>query len=195
MGIYTSIRYRWMLFVDGENLTLRAQEFAKENSIDLVEGPFYMRDVFVWMPQFKRATDGAYRNFPSSLVNPHAIRAHYYTSAQGDDVKLREVNETLRKLGFEPKVFKKFPKRKSKGIDISLSTDFLSHAFLNNYDFVALIAGDADYLPLIEEVKRLGKIVYLTFLSCGLSQDLRLAADWFGSLDELFLKGWKPQGK
>ncbi len=195
MGIYTSIHYRWMVFVDGENLTLRAQEFAKQNGVELVVGPFYMRDVFVWMPQFERATVGQYDNFPSGLVSPHAIRAYYYTSVTGDEPKLQEVNEALRKLAFEPKVFKKSANRKSKGVDISLTKDFLSHAFLNNYDFVVLIAGDADYLPLIEEVKRLGKIVYLTFLSSGLSQDLRLAADWFGSLDKLFLDRWRPRGE
>jgi len=46
----------------------------------------------------------------------------------------------------------------------------LSHAFLNNYDVATLIAGDADYVPLVEEVKRLGKVVYvLFFVSNGLS--------------------------
>jgi hypothetical protein len=29
---------RWMLFVDGENFTIRAQKFAQENGITLVEG-------------------------------------------------------------------------------------------------------------------------------------------------------------
>lgn len=138
---------------------------------------------------------GQYDNFPSGLVSPHAVRAYYYTSVTGDAAKLQEVNESLRKLAFEPKVFKKSANRKSKGVDISLTKDLLSQAFLNNYDFVVLIAGDADYLPLVEEVKRLDKILYLTFLSNRLSDDLRLAADWFGSLDKLFLERWRPSAE
>jgi hypothetical protein len=41
---------RWMLFVDGENLTLRAQELAKQKDFQLMEGPAYAKDVYVWMP-------------------------------------------------------------------------------------------------------------------------------------------------
>lgn len=190
MGIYTSAHHRWMLFVDGENLTFRGQCYAEQNGILLEEGSSFMRDAFVWMPEWGRATVGNYRNFPSGLVSPHAIRAYYYTSVRGDDVKIQQVREALRSLGFEPKVFKRPANRNSKGVDISLTKDCLSHAFLDNYDFVALITGDGDYLPLLEEVKRLGKIVYLASFTTGLSQELRLAADWFGSLDEIFTEKW-----
>jgi hypothetical protein len=41
---------RWMMFVDGENLTIRGQEFAKKNHIALSEGKFFTRDGFVWLP-------------------------------------------------------------------------------------------------------------------------------------------------
>jgi len=30
----------------------------------------------------------------------------------------------------------------------------LSHAFLDHYEVACLVTGDADYIPLVEEVKR-----------------------------------------
>src|SRR4051794_12186407 len=45
----------------------------------------------------------------------------------------------------------------AKGVDISLTKDMLVQAFLGNYDIAVLVAADGDYLPVVEEVKRLGK--------------------------------------
>ena len=44
---------------------------------------------------------------------------------------------------------------RAKGVDIALTKDLLSHAFLDNYDAVVLVAGDGDYVPVVEELKRL----------------------------------------
>jgi hypothetical protein len=41
-----AIHRRWMLFVDGENLTLRAQEFARQQNIALKSGRHYLSDTF-----------------------------------------------------------------------------------------------------------------------------------------------------
>ncbi len=63
------------------------------------------------------------------------------------------VREKLWALGFDPKVFKKASKSdKTKALDIALCTDILSHAFLDNYDVALLIAGDQDYVPLVDEL-------------------------------------------
>ncbi len=43
-------KHRWMLFVDGENFTIRAQELAERQKITLVEGPYFKRDMFAWVP-------------------------------------------------------------------------------------------------------------------------------------------------
>jgi hypothetical protein len=75
---------RWMLFVDGENLTIRAQELAKNVHLGLTEGASYLRDVFVWIPGLL-ATQALIRG--STPVQRLALRAYYYTSVAGDDVK------------------------------------------------------------------------------------------------------------
>ena len=175
-------RKRWMLFVDGENFTMRAQALAKDNGLTLSPGRNYLPDIFYW-PERLRPTEeftNANDNVPSQ-VQPHAIRAYYYTSATGDERKLTEIREALWTLGFHPEVFKKGRKDETaKAVDIALAKDFLSHAFLGNYEVAVLASGDGDYVPLVQEVKRLGKVVYVAaFKGTGLSPELRLAADAF----------------
>ena len=52
----------------------------------------------------------------------------------------------------------------------------LTHAFRDNYDAAVLIAGDEDYVPLVDAVSNLGKNVFLWFIDNGLSQELRRRA-------------------
>ena len=185
---------RWMMFIDGENFTIRAQKVAASKSVALIEGKNYMKDVFVWMPGIRGTqtlTTGHVQ------LQPHAIRSHYYTSVIADDVKYMEVREKLRELGFTPQVFRKKKKEeKAKGVDIALTKDMLTNAFFNNYDVAVLIAGDGDYIPLVEEVKRFGKIVYLTFFKAeGLNPDLRLVADYHFDMEPLFSEQWKKDNE
>lgn len=181
---------RWMLFVDGENLTIRAQKFATENGLVLEEGQCFLQNVFVWLPGI-RATTNILEAAPLG-VQETAIRAHYYTSVSGDDMKLQLVRQRLWDIGFSPEVFKKTRQdEKAKGVDIALCRDLLGHAYRNGYDVAVLVAGDGDYVPLVEEVRRAGKVVYLGFFSAaGLSTDLRLASDGFFSLDQFFRDQW-----
>jgi uncharacterized LabA/DUF88 family protein len=166
---------RWMLFIDGENFAIRAQEIARDQGVELHPTESFERDVFIW-PRSQ---------FPIEVLgNPpfaHApIRSYYYTATTGDEDHRRQIERNLWALGFNPVVFKKQKGRRSKGVDIALTTDLLSHAFAGNYDLAVLITGDADYLPAIEAVKRLGKIIYVAFhADADVNHTLRLAPDLF----------------
>jgi uncharacterized LabA/DUF88 family protein len=184
---------RWMLFVDGENLTIRAQKLASDKGVSLQDGAEYRKNIFVWIPGVK-ATHALTNTADSPMkVQDHAVRAYYYTSLTGDEPQMLSVKQALRSLGFHPEVFKKSrAQEKAKGVDITLAKDFLSHAFLNNYDVAVLVAGDGDYVPLITEVKRFGKVVYVVFFrDCGLSTELHLAADMFFEMEHFFLTRWR----
>jgi hypothetical protein len=173
-----------MMFVDGENLTIRAQAVAKSRGVPLSTGRYYLPDTFIWQP----GITGVQKPFGHGPVHlePFAVRAHYYTSIVGDDDRLLAVRESLRAIDFSPEVFKK-PRgtEKAKGVDIALAKDLLTHANFGNYDVAILVAGDGDYLPLVQEIKRLGRVAYVMFLKeSGLSTDLRLAADLFFPMDD-----------
>ncbi len=187
-GAMSLYRRRWMLFVDGENLAIRAQQFAAVNKAKLREGPHYYPDVFIWPPD--RPSRQVFSSL-AELLQPDAIRAYYFTSAVGDEPGLLKIREGLWAMGFQPEVFKKDGKSvKSKGVDIALTTTMLSHAALGNYEAAVLIAGDGDYLPLVTEVKRLGRFVCVAFFQepgLGLNPALRLAADDFMDLTPTFM--------
>jgi uncharacterized LabA/DUF88 family protein len=109
----------------------------------------------------------------------------------GDTQRLQEIEDKLKNLEIDsPRVFKKTKDRGSKQVDITLATDMLLHASHKHYDAAVLVAGDEDYVPLVEAVKREGARVYVWFVSSGISRALRMAADHYVDFDEfLFPKG------
>src|ERR1019366_6758356 len=123
---------RWMLFVDGENFTCRAQALAQDKGIQLVEGDHYSRDVFVWFPNFAGSSSALFRQSRHPL-HWTPIRSYYYTSVRGSDETLEGVRMQLWTLGFQAEVFKRNKERDSKGVDIALTKDMLTHAFFDHY--------------------------------------------------------------
>lgn len=185
---------RLMGFIDGENLTMRYQNMVLKGKIPLA-GNVHVPDVFVW-------------NSTATSIEAYSeiLRMTYYTYAVGDDIHIKEWADRLKEMTFTyrlnvgepsqrgfmyPKIFKK-PQRtaKRKGVDISIAVDSLCHVYGNSADIVLLVTGDGDYKPLIDEIVRNGKRVYLGALSDGLNPDLPNIVDKFFDLDDkFFVKG------
>lgn len=51
-----------------------------------------------------------------------------------------------------------------KGTDINISVHMLSKAYTNAYDIAVLVSGDSDYVPVVNQLHNLGKIVILATL-------------------------------
>ena len=67
----------------------------------------------------------------------------------------------------------------------------LSHAYQGQDDIAVLLAGDADYVPLVEAVKRTGKMVAISFFAnYGIHESLKLASDDFFDVSEWFTDQW-----
>ncbi len=188
---------RWMMFVDGENLTIRAQRLAQDKGISLQEGPYFRRDIWVWLPEREATTRLLYNENGPEELQLLGVRAYYYTSTTGDEDKIRSIRQAIWDVGFQPEVFKKPRKQdRTKGVDIALATDLLGNAYRDNYDAAVLVAGDGDYVPLVEEVKRLGKVVHVAFFGekgRGLSPELRISSDRFWELEHVFAHCWQPR--
>jgi hypothetical protein len=95
-------RHRWMMFVDGENLAIRAQEVAATSGHKLKQSDRYILDVFFW---FGLNPLNAFTSTQYPYIQQICARAYYYTSCQGDEDKRRRVHDSLWKLGFAPEVF------------------------------------------------------------------------------------------
>jgi uncharacterized LabA/DUF88 family protein len=69
-----------------------------------------------------------------------------------------------------------------------MTLDMLSHVYKNNVDAVYLFSGDGDYQPIIKEIIRQGKTVYIAVFSSGLHPSVKQLADEFIDLDTIFFK-------
>jgi uncharacterized LabA/DUF88 family protein len=80
-----------------------------------------------------------------------------------------------------------------KGVDIMLTTDFLTHSFKDNFDIAILVTGDSDYVGAIQAVKDNGKNVEVAlFGKEQSSRPLREVADRVITIDGRLLRGcWK----
>ena len=103
-----------------------------------------------------------------------ANRIVYVSSCVGDDNAIHDARVKIRDIGFEPVIIRE-PKdlykqrqgsleshkiiEKPKGCDIALVTRMVADAAANLYDCCCLFTSDADFLPAIEAVRRLGKSV------------------------------------
>lgn len=184
---------KMMAFIDGENLVFRYQDMIKagRKADDRVK---HRQDDYAWI---------------SSAIWPglHVIlRATYYTYCTGDEKAVKTVAEELRTFQFQqynvpgqmapsrlvrsltPQVFWKPKGRPGKGVDIQMTVDILTNVYQNNLDTVFLLSGDGDFGPVVAECKRMGKQVFVSALSSGLSPALRLSADYFMDLDGHFFK-------
>lgn len=110
------------------------------------------------------------------------LRKYWFGSYTGDDNFCFELCDILRDLNFEPHLYKAEGEQE-KGVDIGLTLNMLSNAFNQNFEIGLLIAGDEDYLELVNEVKRYGQIIHGAYFSGGLSRRLRLSFDGFRYLD------------
>ncbi len=122
---------------------------------------------------------------PATRTNALLGRVTYYDALPGDGVppnqdlldywKAIEVLEDVH-LGFGAvKGLKR--QARQKGVDVLIAVDMLVGAFSGLFDIAVIVTGDADFVPVVEEVKRRGVMVAIAASASSLSDDLRRVAD------------------
>jgi len=165
------------VFVDGGYL----RSVARERSLPLLNPRKLGKDLAESGP----VQTWAYN--PTTHPNALLARTSYYdalpdpsaagSSALEDYWKAVEVLDDVH-MGFGSlKGLRK--KARQKGVDVQIAVDMLVGAFAGIFDIAILVAGDADFVPVVEEVKRRGVMVAIAASSSSLSDDLRRAADRF----------------
>lgn len=108
------------------------------------------------------------------------IRRYWFGAIQGSPELLEAKKRALRQCGYEARLFHKVKGRGEKGVDLAVAREMLIHGFQKNYSVAILVAGDEDYLGLVDDIKRQGLLVGGTFFdSPALSSRLRVALDHF----------------
>lgn len=80
--------------------------------------------------------------------------------------------------------------REQKGVDISLAVDALRAAYQGVVDVVAILAGDADFAPLVKALRDAGPHVIVVAFESNAAADLVAAADRvvYVSVDQPFFR-------
>ncbi|HJN92338.1 MAG TPA: NYN domain-containing protein [Dehalococcoidia bacterium] len=81
-------------------------------------------------------------------------------------------------------------KRKQKGVDVRLAVEMLSDAQAGHLEVALLLAGDADFVPVVDEVRRHGVNVVVIAVETSLARTLRSAADEVWPIDPKKLSNW-----
>jgi uncharacterized LabA/DUF88 family protein len=133
---------------------------------------------FSWNPELQLFWDCELlsRESLSRDLGATIARAIYVCSCAGDEDKAHEMRVQLRNYGFEPIVVRESKSRqqqrittreqcglmeKPKGCDIAIATRMVADAAADLYDCCFLFTSDADFLPAIEAVRGMGKIVWV----------------------------------
>ena len=71
-------------------------------------------------------------------------------------------------------------KKREKGIDVMIAIDMLNLSVVQNKcDCCILISGDADFIPVLDLIKKNGKKVFSAFLTRGYAYELRQRVKFF----------------
>ena len=111
------------------------------------------------------------------------IRKYWFGSRQGSQEDATHLKSMLRKREYEPMIYHRIKAGREKKVDIAVAKEMLINAFHHNCDLALLVAGDEDYVDLVQEMKRYGVTVIGAFFPQGRSPDLELACDTFCDME------------
>jgi CxxC-x17-CxxC domain-containing protein len=108
--------------------------------------------------------------------NTRNVGVHAYVADRGDR---QELFREMGRIGITV-----IPVSPGKSVDGRLIFDMIVGAQRDNYDIAVLASGDRDYVPVVQEVKRLKKTVWVASFSSAFASSLKAAADLPIDLDQ-----------
>lgn len=169
-----------LILIDGENVFRSWWNYCKENELndnidylklikELSGGTNLLRAIFY---------DGVPEIIPTKKKNFHSALQHNGIQLRTKILKNR--THTCSNCN------KKDIRQVQKGVDVSLATDILRHAWQKSCDVCIVVSGDEDYKDAIECAKEKGIKIWVASFKKSLSSDLRKVADKTIILDDLF---------
>lgn len=166
-----------MVFIDFQNFTINKQSFYKKNS-NLTEPkityPKLAEEIFKSVKLYEESTlikTFLFAHKPCEELMKISSYKTYYSWLNGMKKKpyleviegrqeIRQINKNTPINIEDPSTFT----TEEKGTDINVAVHMLAKAYTNAYDIAILVSGDTDYVPVIEQLHNLGKIVVLATL-------------------------------
>ena len=157
---------RLMIFIDGSNVFRSMQRFRNNYRLDykkLVEKLTEDRNLI------------RVYYFASSAVPPIKSQTNFYEALEINH-NFRTIIKPLKGSG---------NRRREKGVDVALVTDFLSLGYKKAYDIGIIVSGDQDYAPAIEKVQDLGIQIEIASFRHSIGRDLLKVCDRRIYLDDI----------
>ena len=137
----------------------------------------------------------------SNNVNTILARTIYYDARPDSDEADGPLSDYWRAIELLPDTHlgfgslrggtgKKPPRQ--KGVDTLIAVDMLVGAFEKLFSVAILAAGDADFVPVVLEVRRRGVMVVVTASATSISGELRRSADRFVPIEPGMHNDWFP---
>lgn len=130
-----------------------------------------------------------------------ASRVNYYDAFAEGELRRVDVENYWSAIELLPNVHLGFGelrglqrKVRQKGVDTLIAVDMVVGAFSGTYQMGILVAGDADFVPVLEEVKRRGVSVVVAGWSVSLAQELQRAADRYIEIQRDWLTPMQVSG-
>ncbi|MEX0656854.1 MAG: NYN domain-containing protein [Nitrosopumilaceae archaeon] len=161
---------RLMAFIDGGYLREQCKRKIKTDTINFN----ILRD----------RLEGSFTANCRGKYSGDLTRVYYYDAmVDHSDPEYDEQNKWFSKIksinGFEVRLGRlvrtgqnKNGPFKQKGVDTKLAIDMISKAYQGQYDFALLLAGDNDFLDLVEAVKDSNRRVYGFYFIDNVSKEL-----------------------
>jgi uncharacterized protein (TIGR00288 family) len=171
---------RAVILIDGENVIRSWKTYCYTKNIREKIDYVALRDLLAEGTNLLRAYfyDGVPEQIPAKKKE-----FLYALQAKGIQLRTKVLKNKLTKCqhcGFQTMRYVQ------KGVDVSLATDILRHAFQGTCDICIVVSGDEDYKDAIDVAKDKGIKIWVAAFRNSLSHELKKSADKVIFLDEIF---------
>lgn len=166
-----------MVFIDYQNFSINMHEYYKQNPTftePKITYPKLSEEIFNRVKLKDHATlvkTFLFAHKPCDTLMKNSGYSTYYNWLNGMKNKpyleviegrqeIRPVSKTVKIDISDPSTYT----TEEKGTDINVAVNMLSKAYTNAYDIAILVSGDTDYVPVINQLHNIGKIVVLATL-------------------------------
>jgi uncharacterized LabA/DUF88 family protein len=170
-------------FIDGGHLRAGARKYRKAlvDPRALTENIAYSYRVQGWRTP---GMVSAGKLFASGIPRPVSLARVLYYDARPDEKDPRDsaIEDYWKAIELLPDTEIGFgalrgrPRRQKK-VDGLIAVDMMVGAFTNLFQVAILVAGDSDFVPVVNEVRRRGVMVVVAGIQESLADELKRAAD------------------
>lgn len=184
-----------MVFIDGGWLREICDRYAKKKNTLLIN-PKASFSHLAWA--FKRM----FNTFGENPFRADLIRIYYYDAIVDEkhpefESQRKYFDAIEAQYAYTVRLRKLVQSSKSrfkqKGVDVMMSIDALTKAYRDQYDTGMFMAGDGDFVPLIEAIKDAGKKTMCIYYPANTSDDLYKCSDMRISFDNKMIEALLKQ--